>query len=84
MRTEKQRKTEDQLNSWNILSCENSLHAVVLCIVRGIVEKHGGSLTIDPEKNEAYVGIPHSRKAACFQELNLVLDETPCKLALLE
>jgi hypothetical protein len=40
-----------------------------LCIVRLIVEKHGGHLDIN-EKNETFtVNIPEERKVACFREL---------------
>ena len=42
---------------------------LLLCLVRAVVEKHGGHLEIDDEANTFTVSIPESRKTACFKEL---------------
>ena len=40
-----------------------------LCLVRLIVEKHGGHLDINDKNDTFTVNIPQDRKAACFKEL---------------
>jgi hypothetical protein len=40
-----------------------------LSLVRLIVEKYGGHLDIDMEKDTFTVNIPQDRKSDCFQEL---------------
>ena len=40
-----------------------------LCVVRMIVEKHGGHMFINEKNNTFTVNIPEGRKAVCFQEL---------------
>ncbi len=62
------------------------LHVLMLCVTRFVVEKHGGAMETDPATHTAYIRIPASKKAVCFQELGEVLahmprDLTPCKEA---
>jgi len=62
------------------------LHVLMLCVTRFVVEKHGGAMETDPATHTAYIRIPASKKAACFQELGKALahmprDLTPCKEA---
>ena len=40
-----------------------------LCLVRLIVEKHGGHLDINEKNNTFVVNIPENKKEACFKEL---------------
>jgi hypothetical protein len=62
------------------------LHVLMLCVTRFVVEKHGGAMETDPATHTAYIRIPASQKAACFEELGEVLahmprELTPCKEA---
>ena len=44
-------------------------HLLFLCLVRLIVEKHGGHLDIDDNNETFTVTIPEEQKAECFREL---------------
>ena len=44
-------------------------HQLLLHMVRCVVEKHGGSITLDEKSNSLVLSIPESKKTACFQEL---------------
>jgi hypothetical protein len=48
---------------------EARLHVLFLCIVRTIVEKHGGTMETDPETYDAHITIPKGRETICFDEL---------------
>ncbi len=56
------------------------LHVLMLCVTRFVVEKHGGAMETDPATHTAYIRIPASQKAACFQELGEVLAHMPREL----
>jgi hypothetical protein len=47
-----------------------------LCVVRDVLEKYGGSMNLD-EKHNIILGIPQSKKAECFAELNGVIASLP-------
>jgi len=47
----------------------NRCHLLFLCLVRLIVEKHGGHLHIDDNNKTFTVTIPEEKKADCFREL---------------
>lgn len=47
-----------------------------LCVVRDVLEKYGGSMNLD-EKHNIVLGIPQSKKAECFAELNGVIASLP-------
>jgi hypothetical protein len=59
--------------SSEILSQKGSSYLLLLCIVRGVVKKHGGSMKIDEKTNTVVLGIPQSKKANCFKELEEVI-----------
>ena len=44
-------------------------HQLLLHMVRCVVEKHGGSITLDEKNHSLIFSIPESKKAACMQEL---------------
>ena len=44
-------------------------HLLLLHLVRCVVEKHGGSITLDEKSNALFLSIPEKEKAACFKEL---------------
>lgn len=44
-------------------------HLLFLCLVRLIVEKHGGHLHINDNNETFTVTIPEEQKSACFREL---------------
>jgi len=48
---------------------EARLHVLFLCVVRSIVEKHGGSMETDPETYNAQISVPTNVKDVCFDEL---------------
>ena len=48
---------------------EARLHVLFLCVVRSIVEKHGGSMETDPETYNAQISVPTNAKDVCFDEL---------------
>ncbi len=54
-------------------SRERGAHLLLMRLVRDVVEKHGGSMEIDPKSNTAVLGIPDSKKAACFEELEEII-----------
>lgn len=56
-----------------ILDEKGSSYYLLLCTVRGIVEKHGGSMKLDANTNTFVLGIPHSRKMQCVEELQHVI-----------
>jgi hypothetical protein len=47
-----------------------------LCVVRDVLEKYGGSMNLDDKRN-IVLGIPQSKKAECFAELNGVIASLP-------
>lgn len=57
------------------------LRILFRCIVRGVAEKHGGTLERDPATNLVFVGLPPQAEAAFFQELGNVLDNVPQELS---
>ncbi len=59
--------------SSEILTEQGSSYFLLLCIVRGVVEKHGGSLKIDRKTNTVVLGIPQSKKVDCFKELEEII-----------
>ena len=44
-------------------------HLLLLHLVRCVVEKHGGSITLDEKSKSLFLSIPEKKKAACFKEL---------------
>jgi hypothetical protein len=48
---------------------EARLHMLFLCVVRTIVEKHGGTMETDPETYDAQISIPRGNETMCFDEL---------------
>ncbi len=49
------------------------VHALFTCILRPIVEKHGGRIQIDPATQSPLISIPQRTKVACFEELGELL-----------
>ena len=47
---------------------------LLLCIVRGVVEKHGGSLGLDGRTNRITLGIPEDSETECLQELKEIVN----------
>lgn len=56
---------------------EARLHVVFLCVVRSIVEKHGGTMVTDPETYSARISIPTSKKEPCLDELEALFFRRP-------
>jgi hypothetical protein len=56
-----------------IFDGKGSSYFLILSAVRGIVEKHGGSMKIDEKENTFVLGIPQNRKAECLIELEQVI-----------
>lgn len=54
---------------WNtprVSSIEKArFHFLNLCVVRFIVEKHGGTMETDPATHTAYIRVPQSKSAVC-------------------
>jgi hypothetical protein len=48
---------------------ESRFHVLFLCVVRTIVEKHGGTMKTDPETYDAHITIPKNSETNCFDEL---------------
>jgi hypothetical protein len=48
-------------------------YALFSCIVRRIAEKYEGDAELDPVSGTMLLDIPHSKTAACVQELREVL-----------
>ena len=57
----------------HIFDEKGSSYFLLLCTVRGIVEKHGGSMKFDDTTNTFVLGLPDSSKTQCFQELEDVI-----------
>jgi hypothetical protein len=53
------------------------LHVLFLCLIRFVVEKHGGTMETDPVTHNASISIPQSKKAVCCQELTELLGQMP-------
>lgn len=49
------------------------VQALFVCVLRPVVEKHGGSICVDPETHQPLISIPPSTKVACFEELGELL-----------
>ena len=49
------------------------VQALFVCVLRPVVEKHGGSICVDPETHQPLISIPPSTKDACFEELGQLL-----------
>ena len=65
---------------WNmpgISSIEKArFHFLNLCVVRFVVEKHGGTMETDPATQTAYVKVPQSKGTVCAhvveQQMNTI------------
>ncbi|MBW2108790.1 MAG: hypothetical protein JRI36_09010 [Deltaproteobacteria bacterium] len=49
------------------------VHALFTCILRPFVEKHGGTIEIDPATYQPTISIPRNARGACFEELGELL-----------
>jgi len=47
-------------------------HVLFLCVVRTIVEKHGGTMKTDPDTYDAHISIPKGNETICFDELEML------------
>lgn len=56
---------------------EARLYVLLLCCIRFVVEKHGGTMETDPVTHNANVSIPRNKKAVCCQELRVLLGQMP-------
>ena len=61
------------LDKTEILSERARVHALFTCILRPIVQKHGGSIEMDPETQHPIMKIPQRSRVACFEELGELL-----------
>jgi sensor histidine kinase regulating citrate/malate metabolism len=48
---------------------KSKLRALSLYLIRSIVEKHGGTITIDLSKDTINIDVPEQEKDACAQEI---------------
>jgi hypothetical protein len=62
----------------HVINQQGSSYFLLLCTVRGIVEKHGGSMKLDDKTNSFVLGIPGNRKTRCFKELEDVIGHGEC------
>ena len=57
---------QDFWNTPGISSIEKArFHFLNLCVVRFVVEKHGGTMETDPATQTAYIRAPQSKGAVC-------------------
>ena len=56
-----------------MLSERARVHALFACVLRPVVEKHGGTIEIDPGTHQPIISIPQTTKVACFEELGELL-----------
>lgn len=56
-----------------MLSERARVHALFTCILRPVVEKHGGTIEIDRATHHPIISIPQTTKTACFEELGELL-----------
>jgi hypothetical protein len=49
------------------------VQALFVCVLRPVVEKHGGKISVDPMTQQPLISIPPSSKTACFEELGELL-----------
>ncbi len=61
------------MNTTEMLSERARVHALFMCILRTVVEKHGGTIEIDPVAQHPIISIPETSKFACFEELGELL-----------
>lgn len=54
---------------------EARLHVLFLCVVRTIVEKHGGTMKTDPDTYDAHISIPKDNEIMCFDELEMLFTD---------
>lgn len=52
-----------------VFSEKSGSHLLLLHMVRCVVEKHGGSITLDEKSKSLFFSIPKNKRAACFREL---------------
>ncbi len=57
-----------------ILTERGNTYFLLVCIVRGVVEKYGGSLKIDEKTNGIILCIPEDRETECLWELKKTVD----------
>lgn len=61
---------ENQLNMPRLSAIEKArLHVLLLCLVRFVVEKHGGTVETDAGTHDALITIQQKDKADCVEEL---------------
>lgn len=52
---------------------ENRSQLLLVCIIRTVVEKHGGNMESDPITGTFTLSIPECNRAACFNDLEEII-----------
>jgi hypothetical protein len=63
----------NHMDTTEMFSERARVHALFTCILRPVVEKHGGTIDIDPATQSPIISIPQRTKCACFEELGQLL-----------
>jgi hypothetical protein len=63
----------DTVDTTEVCSERARVHALFTCILRPVVEKHEGTIEIDPSTQNPIISIPQRTKDACFEELGELL-----------
>ncbi len=71
-------RDQNNFDATEVLIERARVHALFTCILRPVVEKHGGSIEMDSVTYHPLISIPESSKIACFEELgDLLAPGTP-------
>ncbi|MBW2109498.1 MAG: hypothetical protein JRI36_12660 [Deltaproteobacteria bacterium] len=52
---------------------KGSSHFLLLCLIRTVVERHGGHMEVNEGDETFTISIPESKKADCFRELEEII-----------
>ena len=66
--------SKSHISTTEIISEKGPSYFLFLWTIRGVLEKHGGSMQIDRNTNTIVLRIPQAKKAACCEELERMKD----------
>ncbi len=76
-------ESKSHISTREIISEKGPSYFLFLWTIRGILDKHGGSMKIDRNTNSIVLRIPKAKKAACCEELERMKDLVKLAIRLL-
>jgi hypothetical protein len=62
------------INTTDVVDQRLRFRALTWSLMRFVVEKHGGHMTVNPETDSPSIAVPDTTEDACLHELETLLD----------